>query len=360
MGNKKITDLILIDELDDSCNLPTDDGIQTYRTTAPQVYNYIKTTEKKVIANAETIGSVGTTSQKMAGHNLDTKSFITSLGSNAGAIWLLDSLDDDSGNSLGLTNVGTTPFNRADIFNVAQCADFVRASSRCLYAATTQFDTTNEDFTVGGWFYLDTTAAGEFLMSKYNTTNANKSWYINHSSGTGLTFLVYYDSSNHYDYFTIDDAPVTDGAWHHIAMSYNHTDKTVQGYIDGICIGGIYNTNFSARNNSSGAKLTIGGSDGAGTPADFFDGASCNCFYVKWCMSDYEIKKLYSVKRSIGFLFDNNDFKVEAILQPGGSSKLIREVPAGEIEIARDYANQLLYTRGGYFRSTDKLTLIAR
>lgn len=41
MGQKKITDLTLISSVTDALNIPSDDGIQTYRATALQFKNYI-------------------------------------------------------------------------------------------------------------------------------------------------------------------------------------------------------------------------------------------------------------------------------------------------------------------------------
>lgn len=41
MANKKITDLQLVSAITDSANFPLDDGIQTYRGTGPQIYDYL-------------------------------------------------------------------------------------------------------------------------------------------------------------------------------------------------------------------------------------------------------------------------------------------------------------------------------
>ncbi len=41
MGTKKITDLTLRSSVVDSVNIPIDDGIQTYRVTMPQVFDYL-------------------------------------------------------------------------------------------------------------------------------------------------------------------------------------------------------------------------------------------------------------------------------------------------------------------------------
>lgn len=42
MATKRISELTLRSDVDDTCNLPVDDTLQSYRVTALQVYNYIK------------------------------------------------------------------------------------------------------------------------------------------------------------------------------------------------------------------------------------------------------------------------------------------------------------------------------
>lgn len=57
MAQKKITDLILISSVADSNNFVVDDGIQTYRCTAAQLYNYLRTK----IQTTQTVSAAGTT-----------------------------------------------------------------------------------------------------------------------------------------------------------------------------------------------------------------------------------------------------------------------------------------------------------
>jgi microcystin-dependent protein len=42
MANKRITELTLRDNFNESCNIPIDDTIQTYRVTGQQLYDFIK------------------------------------------------------------------------------------------------------------------------------------------------------------------------------------------------------------------------------------------------------------------------------------------------------------------------------
>jgi len=65
MANKTITELQLISSVDDGLNIPGDDGIQSYRATASQFYDYIKS--KFLGATGDMIySSSGTTPAKLA------------------------------------------------------------------------------------------------------------------------------------------------------------------------------------------------------------------------------------------------------------------------------------------------------
>lgn len=57
MGQKKITDLTLRSSIVDSCNFVVDDGVQTFRVTAPQLFDYLL----PLFTTAVTISAAGTT-----------------------------------------------------------------------------------------------------------------------------------------------------------------------------------------------------------------------------------------------------------------------------------------------------------
>lgn len=63
MADKKITELQLRDNVDGDVNFPSDDGIQSYRVTAPQIKDYI-------------LPSLGITGAKVAAATLDPSKFI--------------------------------------------------------------------------------------------------------------------------------------------------------------------------------------------------------------------------------------------------------------------------------------------
>lgn len=57
MANKKITELQLRDNLDDSCNIPLDDGIQSYRVTGLKIIDYVISAVRTISAGGNTLSN---------------------------------------------------------------------------------------------------------------------------------------------------------------------------------------------------------------------------------------------------------------------------------------------------------------
>lgn len=55
MGQKKITELQLRSDVDDTCNFPIDDGIQTYRVTGLQILDYVFAVTRTITAGGNTL-----------------------------------------------------------------------------------------------------------------------------------------------------------------------------------------------------------------------------------------------------------------------------------------------------------------
>jgi hypothetical protein len=69
MANKIITDLQLRSDVDDDCNFPVDDGIQSYRTTSSQIFDYIRPKIKPQsyeISNLQLTTAVGSSALTIA------------------------------------------------------------------------------------------------------------------------------------------------------------------------------------------------------------------------------------------------------------------------------------------------------
>jgi hypothetical protein len=68
MADKKITDLQLRSDVDEDVNLPADDGIQSYRVTAPQMRTFVlaQQTDPKSLFNYSLVGTVGSSALTIA------------------------------------------------------------------------------------------------------------------------------------------------------------------------------------------------------------------------------------------------------------------------------------------------------
>lgn len=91
MASKKITDLTLRSDFDDTCNVPTDDASQTWRVTGAQIKAYAKA----AIAPLTTLGDIlfaaaSGVPTRLAGNTTTTKKFATQTGTgsaSAAPVW---------------------------------------------------------------------------------------------------------------------------------------------------------------------------------------------------------------------------------------------------------------------------------
>lgn len=97
MADKKITDLQLRGDVDADVNFPGDDGIQTYRMTAPQVRNF---TSLRPVLN------------KSANYTLAADDFIVNVNASAGAktMTLPDATGLNNGKHFKIKKVDTSGY----------------------------------------------------------------------------------------------------------------------------------------------------------------------------------------------------------------------------------------------------------
>lgn len=307
-----------------------------------------------VIQDYTQIKTVGSANQQMAGHILDTDSF---GGGSPEAIWRLDDLTDDSGNSNTLTNISSTPFTATDPFgNASSCADF-DGSADCLHATGTAFDDTGS-FSTGAWIYPHRgSGTNEMIISKLSSSDANRSFYLMRgNSGTELYLMVYYNDSGGYVPTKIDDYVIPQNEWSFVCGVYNQSAETLELYVNGEVVASVEDSNLSSRNNSSGADLTIGAYDGSGTPDEFFDGRISNAFYAKYAMTSWEIQQKYAVRYSAPSNIAGTDYHISCLAKTDNDSDFIHQVAWPEI--ARD--SNYIYRAARAFDSDDYIRIIAR
>jgi hypothetical protein len=208
------------------------------------------------------------------------------------------------GDTLNLLEVGTITSGTNHLGNTTYC-NFTGSS--CVYASSSEFDTANEAFTV--WAVFNTTNTGKnTIASKFDNTNANNSFDF-YLDDTGLRFQVYYDASG--NAVSLIDKNINryrDGYFHFVSASYYDLGSTglMILEVDGNIVDYTVSSNLGVRNNSTGAELTFGGSDGSGTPANFFTGQLLEFGYYKERLTFNEKRKFFITGRSLKAYTGNN------------------------------------------------------
>jgi len=203
--------------------------------------------------------------------------------------------DQDWVGAIALTQVGAISTATNHIGTASTYIDFDGTNDE-LYAAVATFDSANESFTTGGWFYFDLTGTDEYLISKDETDNADKSFIVHHdNTGANLTFSVYYNNAAGKVTITIDDALVTDSTWHHIVAVYDQANTWIKLYVDGHVVGHLTDANLATRNNGTTSELAFGGRYDTAVAAieKPFDGKIADMFYKIDVLTENEIKKIF-------------------------------------------------------------------
>ena len=136
-------------------------------------------------------------------------------------------------------------------------------------AASTDFDMTNEDFTIE----LDVRWNGDpggnnsTLVSLYQTSPANRCWLVDSSAGANLRFLYSTDGSTT-NILSVAWNPAGD-TWYTIAVTRNGAD--VRLYVDGSQVGATQDMGTDSINVPTNTQgIDLGGSDvGASPPISF-------------------------------------------------------------------------------------------
>ena len=201
--------------------------------------------------------------------------------------------------SENLTQVGTIGSSANHLGTSTVCA--FDGTTDAAYANSSTFDTTNESFTVGGWYRANesTPLAQETFISKGGSTVASRSFQFIRQTNNNLAIKYNYDAAGGENELTIPASEVGDGNFHHVVAQYGYISCSVAYlsiYIDGKCraykkIDAIGEGN---RNNNSTAKLTIGALNGSVLAINLLDGEFSDVFYKKSMIEANEIRAIYA------------------------------------------------------------------
>ena len=156
--------------------------------------------------------------------------------------------------------------------DTARSVEFDGSDDQLNIADNTDFELGNGDFTLETWIKSRQTTSGYFTAIG-QWASSNQSWMIRYASqdiGTGWSFFY---STNGSNYITTMGSDISDGQWHHIAVT--RTGGKLRTFTDG-----ILNTTRSTTDtfHNSSSSVTIGGQS---TSGNYFDGQLSNVRLVK-------------------------------------------------------------------------------
>ena len=157
----------------------------------------------------------------------------------------------------------------------AKSVEFDGSDDQLNIPDSADWDLGNGDFTLETWVKSTQTTSGYFTaLGQWTThTSPDYGWAIRYASqdiGTGWSFFY---STNGSNYITTMGSDISDGQWHHIAIT--RTGGKLRTFTDG-----ILNTTRSTTDTftTSGTTMKIGGQD---TSGNYFDGQLSNVRLVK-------------------------------------------------------------------------------
>jgi hypothetical protein len=180
-----------------------------------------------------------------------------------------------------------------------QISSSCKAGSSCLmfdgmndYVATSYTTTlgTSDGISLSMWVKTSTKASNQ-VAAGFGSTTAN--WnriQLDIDTNGNVRFYVRDDNGNTNSYRGTG-MDISDGAWHHIAGSWDGSSDNATLYIDGVCRG-------SDSANALGAitishELAIGALNNNGAESEFFTGAIDEVMLFNRALSEDEVKSLY-------------------------------------------------------------------
>jgi hypothetical protein len=155
----------------------------------------------------------------------------------------------------------------------ARSVDFNGSGNLLTIADNAAWDLGNGDFTLETWIKSTQTTSGYFTALGQWSSGSSNSWGIRYASqdvGTGWSFFY---STNGSNYTTTMGSDISDGQWHHIAVT--RTGGKLRTFTDG-----LLNTTRSTTDTffNGTTLMKIGGQGSAG---NYFDGQLSNLRLVK-------------------------------------------------------------------------------
>ena len=172
-------------------------------------------------------------------------------------------------------------------------ANFNGTTAHLLCASEAAFNTTTIPISWGGWFWFNSVASQQVVLSKWDTA-AQRSWGMDMLNGSPNTFRAYISSTGADSQVVTSSVAPSTNAWYHIVARFTPSTELA------IFVNGVKSTLTSsvfASIFSSTAQVRVSSyASGAG----FLNGRAALCFFCANALPDSLIAGLY---RSARFFF---------------------------------------------------------
>jgi hypothetical protein len=206
---------------------------------------------------------------------------------NLVSIWQMEDVSDPIGGN-DLTNVNSVGFISGKNNNAGE---FVRESEKYLSIADAEqvgLDPSGS-FTISCWVYLDSLNIYQDIITKFNSTGDQRSFFCRVSNGNKIQFYL---STDGISWKTVDSSnSISNGAWYHVVIRFTASSSIA-----------VFLNNTKTQNTTSipatmyngTAGFLIGSNETGETTENWLDGNIDEVYFWNTALSDSAIAALYN------------------------------------------------------------------
>ena len=310
------------------------------------------------ILASQAIGSVGSTSQIYAGHELS----IVEPGTVTGDVLALYKFGatitaDSTANAYTLTNVNTVAATTG-ILNVAATAALFNGTSQYFWNATL-LDTTPTATAIAFWFKSTDGQPAATATLCYKKNSASNDILNLNITTTGIIQLITNGQSATAKTIASQTIlPNNQTGWYHLTISWDATNG-IRMWVNGI---------LEASDSTATTKMATGtttdfyiGSTNA--PGNYFGGVIDEFKVLNRIITQRDVDQLYSSLLTLPAAYTDNISTLEAVYQPAGISDFQKVLDITNLIVSQDSSGNIYrqgFTPGWGLQSTDNISYRAK
>lgn len=147
-------------------------------------------------------------------------------------------------------------------------------------------------FTIGGWFWVDTSvAASMYFIAKFGTGTPQRSFLLQLLAGGAIRGVVNSSGASAQNVICDTTATILPNTWNHVVMNFTPSTSVII-WVNGVAQ--TFTTTIPASLFDSTANFRIGANDDAGF---VLDGRATLCFLCAAALPDTLLQELYAATR---------------------------------------------------------------